>query len=221
MFQKSLEKFVRQTFNPLPLLVHSLTSSLPSRLQKVPVKITALVNDTTGTLIASAYVDKRTKLGIIFGTGCNCAYMEKMSGIGKLKALGLPDDDEVGFWDSCGWRLPSWLTCDSLRTNRWPSTANGAFRSTLFFFRRNQRTKPPFSILIRGAFDSSTHEHLPRTSYDIIIDETSNKPGQQAFEKMIAGLYLGEIFRLIMCEMIDEGSFCLPLSSSPILVFVS
>jgi len=58
---------------------------------------------------------------------------------------------------------------------------------------------------IRGAFDSTTHENLPRTSYDIVIDETSNKPGEQAFEKMIAGLYLGEIFRLIMCEMIDEG----------------
>jgi hexokinase len=39
----------------------------------------------------------------------------------------------------------------------------------------------------------------------VTIDETSNKPGEQAFEKMIAGLYLGEIFRLVMCEMIDEG----------------
>lgn len=56
-----------------------------------------------------------------------------------------------------------------------------------------------------GAFDSSTHEHLPRTPYDIIIDETSNKPGEQAFEKMIAGLYLGEVFRLVMIELIDEG----------------
>ena len=62
-----------------------------------------------------------------------------------------------------------------------------------------------FVAFYRGAFDSTTHENLPRTSYDIVIDETSNKPGEQAFEKMIAGLYLGEIFRLIMCEMIDEG----------------
>lgn len=38
-----------------------------------------------------------------------------------------------------------------------------------------------------------------------MIDESSNKPGQQAFEKMIAGLYLGEIFRLVLCELIDEG----------------
>lgn len=56
-----------------------------------------------------------------------------------------------------------------------------------------------------GAFDSEKHEHLPRAKYDLIIDETSNKPGQQAFEKMIAGLYLGEVFRLIVVEMIEEG----------------
>lgn len=54
-------------------------------------------------------------------------------------------------------------------------------------------------------FDSENHEVLPRTKYDIQIDEMSNKPGQQAYEKMISGLYLGEIFRLIMCELIDEG----------------
>jgi hexokinase len=54
-------------------------------------------------------------------------------------------------------------------------------------------------------FDSEHHEVLPRTKYDVIIDDTSNKPGQQAFEKMVGGLYLGEIFRLIMCELIDDG----------------
>ena len=35
---------------------------------------------------------------------------------------------------------------------------------------------------IKGAFDSFEHEHLPRTKYDAIVDETSNKPGEQAFE---------------------------------------
>lgn len=55
------------------------------------------------------------------------------------------------------------------------------------------------------SFDSGTNEYLPRTKYDITIDETSNKPGEQAFEKMIAGLYLGEVFRLVMMEMIEEG----------------
>lgn len=34
----------------------------------------------------------------------------------------------------------------------------------------------------QGAFDSFEHEHLPRTKYDTIVDESSNKPGEQAFE---------------------------------------
>ncbi len=37
-------------------------------------------------------------------------------------------------------------------------------------------------VLLQGAFDSFEHEHLPRTKYDITVDETSNKPGEQAFE---------------------------------------
>jgi hexokinase len=87
----------------------------------------------------------------------------------------------------------------------------------------------------KGAFDSFEHEHLPRTKYDTIVDETSNKPGEQAFEvrnpsqlhdgdylftkwsvifqiphlpltkKLISGRYLGEILRLVVCELIDEG----------------
>ncbi len=54
-----------------------------------------------------------------------------------------------------------------------------------------------------GAFDNE-HKVLPVTKYDTIIDETSPRPGQQAFEKMIAGLYLGEIFRLVLVDLHDN-----------------
>jgi len=124
---------------------------------KVPIKMTALINDTTGTLIASSYVQPRTKIAVILGTGCNAAYMEKIGNIHKIKNLGLPDDAEMAI--NCEW----------------------------------------------GAFDSFEHQHLPRTKYDVIVDETSNKPGEQAFEKLISGRYLGEILRLVLCELIDEG----------------
>lgn len=52
----------------------------------------ALINDTTGTLIASSYVDQNTRVGVIFGTGCNAAYMERVGNIPKIKDLGLPED---------------------------------------------------------------------------------------------------------------------------------
>jgi hexokinase len=51
-----------------------------------------------------------------------------------------------------------------------------------------------------GAFDNE-HVVLPRTPYDILIDTESPRPGQQSFEKMVSGLYLGELFRLALLEM--------------------
>lgn len=91
---------------------------------------------------------------------------------------------------------------DLLTPLRWPSIANGELLTSMSNVSGEITNAPKRS---RGAFDSAASEHLPRTSYDVTIDQTSNKPGEQAFEKMIAGLYLGEIFRLVMCEMIDEG----------------
>ncbi|KAJ4422789.1 hexokinase [Gnomoniopsis sp. IMI 355080] len=121
----------------------------------VPIKVSALINDTTGTLIASAYTDTKMKIGCIFGTGCNAAYMEDCGSIPKLAHMNLPPDTPMAI--NCEW----------------------------------------------GAFDNE-HKVLPRTKYDIIIDKDSPRPGQQAFEKMIAGLYLGELFRLIMVDLHDN-----------------
>ncbi|KDR76967.1 hypothetical protein GALMADRAFT_246129 [Galerina marginata CBS 339.88] len=136
-----------------------VASMFRSSLEKyqLPVELTALINDTTGTLIASHYVNPRTRLACIFGTGCNAAYFEHVKDIPKIKNLGI--DENVDMAINCEW----------------------------------------------GAFDSFEHEHLPRSKYDIIVDETSNKPGEQAFEKLISGRYLGEILRLVICELIDEG----------------
>jgi hexokinase len=55
-----------------------------------------------------------------------------------------------------------------------------------------------------GAFDNE-HLVLPRTEYDITIDQESPRPNEQAFEKMTAGLYLGEIFRQVLVDYYDRG----------------
>jgi hexokinase len=138
---------------------HDVAEMFRKSLQKhnVPVELTAIINDTTGTLIASHYVNPRTKIAVIFGTGCNAAYMERVSEIEKINDLGIDPNAEMAI--NCEW----------------------------------------------GAFDSFEHGHLPRSKYDAIVDESSNKPGEQAFEKLISGRYLGEILRLVICELIDEG----------------
>lgn len=127
--------------------------------KKVPIKVTSIINDTTGTLCASNYVDPKTKMGIIFGTGCNAAYYEKVKNIPKLEGM-LPND--IGPEDYMA------INCE------W------------------------------GAFDNE-HFILPYTTWDLKIDMDSPRPGQQAFEKLIAGVYLGEIFRLVLVDLHNDG----------------
>jgi hexokinase len=115
-----------------------------------------LVNDTTGTLIASAYNDPEVQIGCIFGTGCNAAYMDVCGNIPKLAHLKIDP------------KLPMAINCE------W------------------------------GAFDNQ-HKVLPRTEYDLTIDKESPRPGQQTFEKMVAGLYLGEVFRLVLLDLHQDS----------------
>lgn len=54
-----------------------------------------------------------------------------------------------------------------------------------------------------GNFRSS---HLPVTEYDQNLDVESLNPGEQIYEKMISGMYLGEILRRVLCRMAEEAS---------------
>ena len=45
-----------------------------------------------------------------------------------------------------------------------------------------------------GAFDNEKIV-LPCTEYDLTLDRATENPGTQIFEKMISGMYLGEIAR--------------------------
>jgi hexokinase len=102
--------------------------------------------------MASSYVDSKTEIGSIFGTGSNAAYMERCSKIPKLADQHFPDDAFMA------------INCEY------------------------------------GAFDNSQRV-LPFTDYDAEIDRASPRPGQQRYEKMVAGFYLGEIFRLILLDL--------------------
>ncbi|GER51385.1 hexokinase [Striga asiatica] len=55
-----------------------------------------------------------------------------------------------------------------------------------------------------GNFRSS---HLPLTEYDQSLDAESLNPGEQIFEKLISGMYLGEIVRRVLCRMAEEACF--------------
>lgn len=139
---------------------HDVVPMLQAAIEKVqvPVKVVALINDTTGTLVASMYADPETKMGLIFGTGVNGAYFDVCGDIPKLEGR-LCDDVSA--------ETPMAINCEY------------------------------------GSFDNE-HLVLPRLKYDIQIDAESPRPGQQAFEKMISGYYLGEVLRLVLLDLADN-----------------
>jgi len=86
---------------------------------------------------------------------------------------------------------------------------NGAYVEKL-----SKITKP-----MEGEYDSSTGEMvvntewgsfdnglkvLPNTIYDQLLDKDSPNPGVQMFEKRISGMFLGEILRVVLLEVIKN-----------------
>ena len=54
-----------------------------------------------------------------------------------------------------------------------------------------------------GAFDNE-RKVLPLTRFDNKLDRQSINPHAQIYEKMISGMYLGEITRNVLTDMIDR-----------------
>ncbi|KAI7983322.1 Hexokinase-3 [Camellia lanceoleosa] len=68
-----------------------------------------------------------------------------------------------------------------------------------------------------GNFWSS---HLPRTLYDIDLDADSPNPNDQGFEKMISGMYLGDIVRRVILRMSQESDIFGHVSSRLSVPFI-
>ncbi|KAG1367830.1 hexokinase-2 [Cocos nucifera] len=122
--------------------------------QDLDMRVTALVNDTIGTLAGGRYYDNDVAAAVILGTGTNAAYVEHAQAIPKWHGL-LPKSGKM------------------VINMEW-----GNFRSS----------------------------HLPITEYDQALDAESLNPGEQIFEKLISGMYLGEIVRRVLLKMAEEAA---------------
>ncbi len=113
------------------------------------INLTALANDTVGTLAAGGYVDPACDLGVIMGTGTNACYRERIGRIGRVK-----------------------------------SAYDGEYMIV---------------NLEWGNFDG-----VARTFYDRILDQNSVNPGAMYLEKMVSGMYLGELARIVLLDLIKR-----------------
>ncbi len=55
-----------------------------------------------------------------------------------------------------------------------------------------------------GAFGDQGELDFIRTKWDEAVDEGSLNPGKQTFEKMISGMYMGELTRQVLIDMVWE-----------------
>ncbi|KAJ1918722.1 hypothetical protein H4219_002444 [Mycoemilia scoparia] len=124
----------------------------------IRVDIVALLNDTVGTLLASAYMHPGSQIGVIFGTGTNAAYYESIRNVEKWKKEAKEPVNDSG---------------EMIINMEW------------------------------GAFDSG-YDVLPVTMHDLKLNRKSPNPDQQGYEKMISGMYLGEIVRNALLHMVDQ-----------------
>jgi len=116
------------------------------------ISVKAIVNDTVGTLIAHAYEDPQTLIGVILGTGTNAAYVEQIQNVKK--------------WD----------------------------------------TEMKGEVVVNTEWGNYNEPSiLPTTKWDQKIDRQSLNPKKQIFEKMISGMYLGEICRVIIHDLVQSG----------------
>lgn len=81
------------------------------------VRVSALVNDTVGTLMAGAYADPAGDLGVILGTGTNACYPEKRDRIGKLSEPGQGGEMIINL---------EWGDFDGFEGNRFDAMVDGA-----------------------------------------------------------------------------------------------
>ncbi|KAM3375029.1 hexokinase-2 [Capsicum galapagoense] len=132
-------------------VVSELTKAM--QRQGIDMRVTALVNDTVGTLAGGRYSDKDVSIAVILGTGTNAAYVERAQAIPK-------------------WHGPLPKSGEMVINMEW-----GNFRSS----------------------------HLSLTEYDHAMDTDSLNPGEQLFEKICSGMYLGEILRKVLLRMAEEA----------------
>lgn len=141
---------------PEKLALDSTLSHLPKNMN---LEVTAIINDTVGTLVAHAYENPSARIGFIYASGVNAAYPEKISQITKL-----PD-------------------------------------------RIRNAAGPDDFMLINTEIDIfGDASYLPLTEYDLALDAAHVQPGFQPYEKMLSGMCMGELFRLITTDLINKGS---------------
>lgn len=117
---------------------------------------------------------------------------------GALKRKGLPEvipvaviNDTVGTLLAAAYSDP----------NTDIGSICGTGHNTCYLEPRPPRAGGPMIINM----ESGNFDRLSLNLFDQQLDLASEKPGEQRLEKMVSGRYLGELMRLVICDLVREG----------------
>lgn len=77
----------------------------------------------------------------------------------------------------------------------------GTGHNTCYLEPQPPRQHSPMIINI----ESGNFDGLPANDFDLELNRHSEKPGEQALEKMVSGRYLGELMRLVVLDLTEKG----------------
>ncbi|VDP01153.1 unnamed protein product [Soboliphyme baturini] len=72
-----------------------------------------------------------------------------------------------------------------------------------------------------GGFGDRGEVEFIKTQYDVIIDQRSVHPGVQIFDKLVGGMYLGELVRLVIEKLVKSGLLFQGVGSSQLFTIGS
>ncbi|KAF7268238.1 hypothetical protein GWI33_018603 [Rhynchophorus ferrugineus] len=202
--QKGLTKGILQRwtkgFNCSNVVGNDVVQMLNEAIERrgdVQIDVMAVLNDSTGTLMSCAWLNRNCRIGIIIG--------ESWINIQDVKIeICAILNDTTGTLMSCAWKNHDCRIGIIVGTG-----SNGCYvekqeNAELF----NDVDMGSGKVIINmenGAFGDDGCIDFIRTEYDREVDKHSINPGKQVQEKMISGMYMGELVRLVLEKFTKEG----------------
>jgi hexokinase len=126
-------------------------------------------------------------------------------------------NDTTGCLMSCAWKNPTAEVGVIVGTG-----TNACYMEKLECVERypdEERDDGPPQVIVNtewGAFGDHGELDFVRTKYDQNIDEQSINPGRQLYEKMISGMYMGEVARQVLVDLTHAGLLFGGQTSAPL-----
>ena len=136
--------------------------------------------------MSSAWRDDRCRVGLILGTGTNACYLEEIADIHTI------DQNEF-----------EGIFAPSNKVAKTYTNHNKCGPLHIFFcFLKGQK-----HMVVNtewGAFGENGELDFIRTKWDYNVDKFSVNPNQHIFEKMISGMYMGELIRQVLVDLMKD-----------------